>query len=50
MLWRACLDHEQPTNMTPFPVPTLDPDAAIPFALTDKALVSLQAPHSDPVA
>ena len=30
-------------NVVPFPAPTLDPDAPIPYELTDKALAALDA-------
>ncbi|HLH23484.1 MAG TPA: SWIM zinc finger family protein [Chloroflexota bacterium] len=45
-LLRACERAEQrqaspPANLVPWPTPTLDPDAPIPFVLTDKALAYL---------
>ena len=47
-LLQACERAEQraqatPANVIPFPTPTLDPDAPIPFELTDKALAALEA-------
>jgi hypothetical protein len=47
-LLEACERAEQraqpaPDNVIPFPTPTLNPDAPIPFVLTDKALAALDA-------
>ena len=47
-LLQACGRAEQhdaptPANVIPFPTPTLDPDAPIPYELTDKALAALDA-------
>jgi hypothetical protein len=47
-LLQACERAEQraqaaPANVIPFPTPALDPDAPIPYVLTDKALAALDA-------
>ena len=47
-LLQACERAEQraqaaPTNVISFPTPTLDPDAPIPYELTDKALAAHDA-------
>jgi hypothetical protein len=37
-LFQMCEQREQADNVIAFPTPTLDPDAPIPYVLTDKAL------------
>jgi hypothetical protein len=46
----ARLEAEQASEPIPFPAPTLDPDAPIPFELTPEAIRVLDTPEPQPAA